>query len=252
MKISGIIIAKNEEKTIEKALISLKEVCDEVVLVDSGSTDKTTNIAKNLEVKVIYHKWEGYKEQRNYAQKIVAHDWIIMIDADEELSNKLKKEIIEIKKQNDLKKFVCYKIPRNYIFLKKKFDSTKFTCEWKNRFYNRNYCYWVGGSVHEKLFVKGKIKKLSGFINHNILLSIEELMEKLNKYAKLYVKSKYKNKKNPGIFLLFLKTIYYFLKYFFLELRIFHGIEGFILAWVYLNYSISKHIINYDKKNHNQ
>ena len=97
MKLSATIITLNEEDKIRQCLESLKDVADEIVVVDSLSTDNTKAICEEYDVKFVEQKWLGYSEQKNLANRLASHDWILSIDADEALSDDLKKSILEIK-----------------------------------------------------------------------------------------------------------------------------------------------------------
>src|SRR5579884_3635813 len=97
MKISAAIITYNEQRNISRAIESLR-CCDEIVVVDSGSTDRTAEIAANLGARVIENPWEGYAKQKNYATEQCTHDWVLSLDADESLSEALEGEIWQIRK----------------------------------------------------------------------------------------------------------------------------------------------------------
>ena len=91
--ISCFIIAKNEELSIERSIKSVKNICDEIIVVDSGSTDRTIEIARNLGAKVVFNEWPGYLAQKIYGESLCSHDWVLNIDADEEITEKLQEEI---------------------------------------------------------------------------------------------------------------------------------------------------------------
>ena len=100
MKLTAVIITKNEERNIARCLESLKDVADEIVVVDSLSTDSTEEICKSFNVKFIQQEWLGYSDQKNFANSLATNDWILSIDADEELSDELKNSILEIKNKD--------------------------------------------------------------------------------------------------------------------------------------------------------
>jgi glycosyltransferase involved in cell wall biosynthesis len=100
-KISAVIITLNEERNIERCILSLREIADEVLVLDSFSTDRTAEICRVLNVNFVQKAWEGYSGSKNYAGSIAANDWIFSIDADEALSDALKNSILEIKNRLD-------------------------------------------------------------------------------------------------------------------------------------------------------
>src|SRR5438270_4873343 len=109
MKISATIITFNEERNISRAIESLR-CCDEILVLDSGSNDRTAEIASNLGARVVEASWHGYAAQKNIAMDLAANDWIFSIDADESLSEALEAEIWQIKKAGP--KFDAYTVPR--------------------------------------------------------------------------------------------------------------------------------------------
>jgi len=251
MKITGIVITKNEEKNIKKCINSLKSVSDEVIVVDSESTDKTVETAKQCGAIVINNKFIGYKEQRNFAQSKAKYDWILVLDADEEFSDKAIKQIREIQ-ESDSALISAYSFPRNLFFLKSKFSGTLLTCERKTRFYNKQKCSWNGGNVHEKLIVDGKSKKLTGFINHYMNDSIEDYNRKLMNYACIDAKFKFKKGKRTGLMKIFGIIVINFLKQYIFKFRFVHGAKGLVLTWVLTNYSIAKYIKLYELQSKNK
>ena len=110
MKLSAAIMTFNEERNLERTLKALADICDEIVIVDSGSTDRTKEIAENYKARVIHHPWLGYGNQRNTAIESCNGKWILAVDADEELSPELKQKILEIINGNEDKK--VYEINR--------------------------------------------------------------------------------------------------------------------------------------------
>ena len=100
MQISAVIISHNEERNIRRCLESVQSVADEIVVVDSLSEDKTEEICNEFNVKFVKQQWLGYSEQKNLANNLATNDWILSIDADEELSEELKKSILELKNNN--------------------------------------------------------------------------------------------------------------------------------------------------------
>jgi glycosyltransferase involved in cell wall biosynthesis len=93
MELSVLILTKNEEKNIKRAIESVKDIADEIVVLDSGSTDRTVEIAKSLGAKVFFHRWDGYAQQRNRGIELCSEDWVLVLDADEEVSEELRNSI---------------------------------------------------------------------------------------------------------------------------------------------------------------
>ncbi len=246
MKISGVIITRNEEKHIFDTIKNLFSVCDEVVVVDSGSTDKTEELAKKAGAKFVFNKWEGYVEQRNFCHSVVSNDWLLVLDADERLSDKLVKEIKKLKQNGFNSEIKGFEFFRNLIFMGKKFKNNRFTCEKKIRLYHKDYGKWVGGRVHENIKINGKVKRIKAFIDHYPYPTIDFAVEKLNNYAYLMAKDRFEKGKNIGLISLNLKIFFTFLKKYILDLKFLKGMEGFILAKIETNYTFLKYAKLYE------
>ncbi len=246
MKISGVIITRNEENHIFDVVKNLFKVCDEVVVVDSGSTDKTEELAKKAGAKFVYNQWPGYVEQRNFCHTVSENDWLLVLDADERLSKPLIEEIKKLKENGFDEEIKGFEFFRNLYFLGKPFKNNRFTCEKKIRLYNKNFGKWVGGRVHENIKISGKVKTIPKFIDHYPYPSIEFAVEKLNKYAYLMAQDRFEKGKKIGLIGLNLKIFFTFLKKYILDLKFLKGTAGFILAKIETNYTFLKYAKLYE------
>ncbi len=239
MKITGVILTKNEEKNIKRAIDSL-DFCDEIIIIDDFSSDQTLEIIKkNKKIKFFQKKLDNdFASQRNFALKKSKNDWVFFLDADEEVTKELKKEILSIKDEfinkNNLGGFY---IKRRDFFLGKelKYGEVKEKREiGVIRLLRKDAGVWQG-KVHEKFFLKDKklkTKTLKGFLNHYPHQTIKEFIAHLNFYSNLKAKELYEEGKRTNIFEIiffpFLKFIYtYFLKFGFLDKE-----EGFIYSFL--------------------
>jgi glycosyltransferase involved in cell wall biosynthesis len=177
VKISATIITYNEERNIARAIESLR-CCDEIVVVDSGSSDRTVELAANLGARVVESPWPGYAKQKNVAAERAANDWILSLDADEALSEGLEAEIWQIKKNGP--KYDAYVMPR----LAKYLGTWIFHSGWypdkKVRLYHRDKARWTGEYVHESVEVDGTIGELEGRILHHTCDSLSEHLRTLD------------------------------------------------------------------------
>ncbi len=153
LKITATIITLNEERNIARAIESLR-CCDEVVVVDSGSADRTIELAEKLGARVIECAWSGYAEQKNRAAAAAAHEWILSLDADEALSEALEAEIWTIKKTGP--RFDAYTMPRLAQYLGKWILHSGWYPDRKVRLYDRRKAEWTGKYVHESVSVNGQ------------------------------------------------------------------------------------------------
>ncbi len=152
MNISATIIALNEQANIARAIESLR-CCDEVLVVDSGSSDRTMEIAANLGARVVESQWRGYAGQKNFAAGQASHDWVLSIDADEALSEALEAEIWRIKKNGP--RFDAYTMPRMARYLGRWIQHSGWYPDRKVRLYDRRKARWVGEYVHESVLAEG-------------------------------------------------------------------------------------------------
>lgn len=227
-KLSVIILTNNEEDVIEGCLQSVKWA-DEVIVVDSGSNDKTKIIAKKFTKNIYYKKWLGFAKQRNYAMTKAKNDWILMIDADERVSKKLKKEIISVIKKNLDN---IYSIPFKNIFLGKEMQHGGWNPEYHIRLFKKKSArYDENNHIHETLSSKSPVRELKSFIYHLSHRSIEENLLKTREYAILESLQMYK-KNAPKVTAvnLFLNTITHFFERYIRAKGYKDGIEGFIEA----------------------
>lgn len=182
MKISATIITYNEERNIVRALESLR-CADEIVVVDSGSTDRTVELAENLGARVIDSPWPGYAKQKNLAAERAENDWILSIDADESVSEALEAEIWRLKKAGP--EFDAYTMPRLAQYLGRWIRHGGWYPDRKVRLYHRAKAKWVGEYVHETVKVEGTLGHLEGNLLHFTCDSLSEHMKSMDRYTTL-------------------------------------------------------------------
>ncbi len=189
-KISVFVITKNEEDKIERCLSHLSWV-DELIILDSQSTDKTKKIAQKFTQKVYTKKFEGYGPQKQAAIDKCIHTWILEIDADEIVTPELKKEIISLLENPAiLNKYAAYNVTRQEYFLKKPLMTSKIP-----RLYKKNAVNYTK-YIHEELKIHGKIGKLKQKLIHEAdrYNTIAKIIDKINEYTKKEAEIKYKEK----------------------------------------------------------
>jgi len=238
LPLSVFIISKNEEDRIVKAIQSVRELADEIIIVDSGSTDSTLKVAKEAGAdKVIYNEWKGYGPQKAYAESLCKHDWVLNLDSDEEVTEKLSKEIRDVMtgifEQTEQDTY-AYKLKIKIMprFLKKLpyFGPQDIVI----RLYNKNFASYHTSIIHDSVIVKqGKIKLLNSPVLHNCFRSYRHALEKINYYSDLQAADLYRKKRNPSNLRILIEPIWSFLKSYILNKYIFLGIEGFIEAMIY-------------------
>jgi glycosyltransferase involved in cell wall biosynthesis len=224
-KISVVIITLNEERIIEKCLSKLS-FADEIIVIDSGSNDRTVEICEKFGAKVFYNKFEGYGAQKQCAVSKTRNNWVLSLDADEILDDELIKAIpqaLDRKKEN----VVAYYIKGQHVFLNKKFKYGNQSNRYYLRFFNKTKGSFNADTVHESIIVKGNTEKLNGSFLHYSYESLEDYFTKFNRYTSLYAQGKAdKNKKYSFIQTIF-KTKFEFFKIYFIDRNFMNGKAGF-------------------------
>ena len=248
LKISSIIIAKNEELNIRRCIESQLECIDEIiVIVDQDSEDKTLEIVKSFStndktsrVKYEVKKWMGYTKTKQYAVSIASNDWIFWIDSDEELTRELSKEILKFK--NDSPSRSAYSIPRRAFFLGKWIKHSGWYPGRVTRLFDKNKVKFSGNDIHEYLITDGKVGELQNDINHYTDPDIHHYFVKFNRYTTLASEELFNKGKTFLISDIILRPFLIFIKMYIIKKGFLDGIQGFILAvfssaYVFTKYS---------------
>ena len=230
MKISSIVIAKNEELNIRRCIASQLKCIDEIiVIVDEDSEDKTLEIVKSFpEVKCSVVKWRGYAKTKQYAVSLASSDWILWIDADEELAPGLSDEIIVFKSKSP--EYSAYSIPRKAFFLDKWIKHSGWYPGRVTRLFNKNEVKFDEKDIHENLVVKGEVGELNNDINHYTDPTIHHYFVKFNRYTTLAAEELFNKGKSFLISDIILRPLFIFIKMFIIRRGFLDGIQGFILA----------------------
>ena len=184
-KISIAVIAKNEADRIGRLLKSA-EFAEEVIVVDSGSTDGTQDVCKKLGARVVFNKWPGYAAQKQFAMEHTTSEWILNLDADEEISDSLAEEIQHVINDAGLD-ISAFSMPRLSRYLGRWIKHGGWYPDRKVRLVRRGKGMWKGGGLHEQLVVNGKIERLSGPILHYVYRTISDQVATINRFSDIYV-----------------------------------------------------------------
>ena len=237
--VSVAIITKNEERNIKKALESVKDF-EEIVIVDAFSEDKTLDICRKYTDKIFQYEWQGFAKQKQLAIDKTTLSWVFVLDADERVTEPLKKEIMKkIKEDKD-----GYFIPRKNFFLGRWIKHSGWWPDYTLRLFKKEKSKVELREVHEKIIVDGKIGYMKEPLLHYTYQSIEEFIKKMNNYASLSAQEVIK--RNPSQYKIFYKMIFSpcftFLKMYVFRLGLLDGIRGLILAMLYSFYGFLKYV----------
>lgn len=237
-KISVTVITKNEEKNISDCLNSVKWA-DEIIVVDSESTDKTLEIAKQFTEKIFIRKWEGYVPQKRYAISLASNEWVLSLDADERITTELKEEITNL----DPGEFNGFKIRRKNFLMNKEITSCGWEKDFQLRLMKKSKADLSDRLVHEKFIVEGKTGVLKNPMLHYTFSSFTKYFSKINHYTSLKSQELYQKKKHVNGWIIFSHTVSAFFTFFFIRGGFKDGVYGLIIS---LLHSVST-MMNYIK-----
>jgi glycosyltransferase involved in cell wall biosynthesis len=238
MKISATIITFNEERNVARVIESLR-CCDEILILDSGSNDRTTEIAAKLGARVEEASWHGYAAQKNIAAKLATHDWILALDADESLSEALEAEIWQIKKSGP--QFEGYTMPRLAQYLGRWILHSGWYPDRKVRLFNRKQAEWVGEFVHESVRVRGPIGHLDSNLLHFTCNSLSEHVRTMDRYTTLAAQEIASRQSAVSLSRILLDPAWTFLQTYFLKRGFLDGPEGLAIAYMAAFYNFAKY-----------
>ena len=227
IKISAAIITYNEEKNIKRCMDSLDFV-DEIVVVDSLSSDNTCAIAKELGAKVIDQKFLGHIDQKQLAVENCSNEWVLSLDADEEVSPELKASILELIK-NPLE-HEAYEMKRVSFHLGKWIRHGGWYPDKKTRFFNKTKAHWGGYNPHDKVIVDGSIGMLEGDLMHYVFDDLRHNIDTNNSYSSIMAEDLYKASKKFCFLKLIFKPLGKFLEVYIYKRGFMDGMPGFIIA----------------------
>ncbi len=229
IKISAVVITKNEGQIIEQFLRQLNFV-DQVVLVDSGSDDDTVHKAKAFKnVDVFKRKFDNFSAQKNFGIDQAKHPWVLFFDPDEEVLPELKQEIISVI-ADDTKD--AYYVRRQLFFMGKKINYSGFQTDWVIRLGRQNACRYNGNLVHETMNVQGQTGKLKTRLPHHTYKSMPDYLAKLDHYSSLQAQMAFDRGKRASIIHFIWRPWYRFWHQYIIRLGILDGIPGYVLATI--------------------
>jgi glycosyltransferase involved in cell wall biosynthesis len=237
IKLTVVIITLNEERNIARCLESVRRVADEILVVDSLSTDRTRDICGIYGARFIEQKFLGYVEQKNFALKLATHDYVLSLDADEALDEVLQKEILKVKAEfiydgYEFNRLTAY----NGFWIRH--------CGWypdtKLRMVKKDLALWVGNNPHDALTVQGSVGKIAGDLHHYSYDSISSHILQTNKFSTIEATTLFAKGKRVGFFKLVTRPPWQFFKDYILRRGFLDGRYGFIICFINALYVLLK------------
>lgn len=246
IKASVYIICQNEEEHIRRVCESVKDF-DEIIIVDSGSTDSTLDIVTEYTNKIYHQNWLGFAGQKEYAKSLCSNEWVLNLDADEQLTDQLKKEIEQTINKDEIDG-LDIKISSQYLG---EFNNPKSKFNRRVRFFRKSKGHYPEKLVHESIVVNGKINKAHGFIFDYGTVDLKTHLEKINSYSSLRADEKFLKGKKSSIVKLITIFPLAFVKSFFIKRGFLNGKRGFIAAINNSFYAFLKEAKLYEKEKTN-
>ena len=241
MRISVVIIVRDEAAQIERCLESAAWA-DEIIIVDTGSTDGTVDICKKYTDKIYNTEWIGFGPLKNFAVSKASEKWILNIDADERISPGLKDEIISAEGKSV---YAAYSIFRRNIFMNRRMRFGGLWGERRVRLFKKDSAAFTNDIVHEFVEVRGITGKMRGYIEHRSYRNLEVYFQKFNLYTSLIAGEKFKKGQKFSISAFFRIPFEFIMRYFF-KLGFLDGVPGFIYASISSFYAGVKYFKLYE------
>jgi hypothetical protein len=224
VSLSVAIITHNAGRQLEACLESAS-FADEILIVDSGSTDGTVELARRHGARVVHKEWLGFGPQKQFAVGTAAHDWVLCLDADERVSDALRKAIAA---ELLAPRGRVYAMPRCNRFLDRWLRHGEGYPDWCVRLFDRREARWSDDPVHERVVTAAPVRRLSGDLLHESAQTLEHYLEKQNRYTSLQARELHAQGRRAGIGHLALAPLARFIKFYFLRLGFLDGVPGLV------------------------
>jgi glycosyltransferase involved in cell wall biosynthesis len=227
VKLTVTVITYNEADHIAAALDSVSWA-DEIIVVDSGSTDDTVAIARSKDVRVETRAWSGYIDQKNFAHLLASNDWIFSLDADERITPALAGEIHALLATEPSRK--GYRVPRVAYHLGRWVRTTDFYPDYQTRLYDRRSARWTGLYVHESVSVNGGPGQLVNELQHYSFRDLRDQLDRINHYTTLAARQMYERGQRTGPLAIIAHPPAAFLRNYVLRRGILDGTVGLMIS----------------------
>jgi glycosyltransferase involved in cell wall biosynthesis len=235
--LSAVLIAHNAETVLPPCLESLR-FADEIVVVDSGSTDATLDIARRFNAKITHQDWLGYGRQKQFAVAQAAHDWVLCVDTDERVSEQLRESI---RRELQAPRFHAYEMPRRNRFLGRWLKHGEGYPDWSLRLFDRRHANWSDDAIHEKVVADGPVGRLDGDLLHESEQGLTDYLAKQERYTTLQAEALHARGKRASVARMLLSPPLRFIKFYFLRLGFLDGVPGLMHILIGCRNSFTKY-----------
>jgi glycosyltransferase involved in cell wall biosynthesis len=236
--VSCTIICFDEEEHIRAALESVKW-CDEIVVVDSFSNDRTVAICREYTDRIFQRPWPGFVEQKAFALEQTRHDWVLNLDADERVSPQLRREIEQVLRKPDAD---GYYVPRLVYYLGRWWWRGGWYPDYRIRLFRREHAVWGGVDPHEKVVLRGRTARLEGPLLHYTYRDTSDHLATINSFTGVAARELLLRGRTASILDLCLRPFWRFLRFYVLRRGFMEGLAGLFVAqsaafYVFLKYA---------------
>jgi len=239
-RLSACIITYNEADRIEACLRSVS-FCDEIVVVDSHSTDVTRELARAMGARVIERDWPGYRTQKQFAVDAAANDWVLCLDADERVSAELRAEI-KTAQAGGFASHAGWSVPRITDYFGRFLRHGNAYPDRLTRLFDRRRGRWIGQEIHENTRVDGPVGRMRGHLEHFSYRSLADHQARMQRYASLMARALYNSGKRCGLGKVLLNPQWRFARGYVLRLGFLDGWRGLVFALIEANYVRRKYL----------
>ncbi len=239
-RLSAVLIARNEEAAIGRTLDAVG-FADELLVVDSGSTDRTVEICRSRGARVLEHGFEGYGPQKRWAVEQAQHDWVLCLDADEVPTPELARAVRELMSGDP--PFPAYRLTVHTVVMGRPLQRGAIGRRGHVRLFDRRRARWTEARIHEAVHVDGKVGSLPGVVHHHNVRDLSEAVAKLDLYSRMGAEELVRRGRRPrGTAGLLLLAPYHFLRHWLLNGNVLNGVPGFAWAFMLTATSMMKHL----------